>query len=106
MTSRYVALFAGIVYTLVGVLGFLPGIVQAPMPDMPPMTVDTGYGLLLGLFPINVLHNLVHIILGVLGLLAFRSLSAARNFSRFLAIFYALLAIMGLIPGLNTTFGL
>ena len=30
----------------------------------------------------------------------------ARNYARGLAIFYGLLAIMGLIPGLNTTFGL
>jgi hypothetical protein len=87
-------------------MGFLPGVVQSPMSDMPDMAVDSGYGLLLGIFPVNVLHNIVHLLIGLLGLLAYRSVSAARGFSRFLAILYGLLAIMGLIPGLNTTFGL
>src|SRR5690242_1548224 len=106
MTSRYFAIVAGVVYTIVGVLGFLPGIVQAPMPDMPTMSVNTGYGLLLGLFPINVLHNLVHLAVGIAGLLCYRSGRSAKTFSRVLAIFYGLLTIMGLFAGLNTVFGL
>jgi hypothetical protein len=106
MLSRYFALVAGVVYLVIGVLGFLPGIVQSPIPDMPPMDVDSGYGLLLGLFPINVLHNVVHLLVGLIGLISNRTVHSARNFSRGLAIFYGLLTVMGLIPGLNTTFGL
>ena len=106
MAVRYFALAAGIAYSLVGLLGFLPGVTQPPAPDAPGLAVNAGYGYLMGLFPINVLHNIVHLAIGVLGLLAYRSLSASRNYSRGLAVVYGLLAIMGLVPVLNTTFGL
>lgn len=106
MLTRYFALVIGIVYTLIGLLGFVPGMLQAPVGDAPNLAVESGYGYLFGLFPINILHNIVHLIVGVLGIVAYRSFAAARGYSRGLAIFYGLLAIMGLFPVLNTTFGL
>jgi hypothetical protein len=104
--TRYFALIVGIVYVLIGILGFLPGLTTPPPPAAPDLAVDAGYGYLLGLFPINVLHNLVHLGVGVLGLVGYSSFSRARTFARGLAVFYGLLAIMGLIPFLRTTFGL
>jgi len=105
MGTRYFALIIGIVYLLVGVIGFIPG--THPLPtDYPDLAVDAGYGALLGIFPINVLHNIVHLLVGILGIAAYRSYDGARTFSRGLAIFYGLLTIMGFIPVLNTTFGL
>lgn len=68
--------------------------------------MDGRYGYLLGLFPVNVLHNLVHLIVGIAGVLAYRTLPTAIRFARGLAIFYGALTIMGLIRGLDTTFGL
>lgn len=105
MGTRYFALIGGIVYALVGLLGFIPGTHPLPM-DAPQLAVDAGYGFLLGLFPINILHNIVHLAIGVWGILSYRSYAGSRAFARGLAILYALLAIMGLIPGLNTTLGL
>jgi hypothetical protein len=61
---------------------------------------------LLGLFPVNILHTLVHLLLGIWGIIAYRSFSGSRVYAKSLAVVYGLLAIMGLIPGLNTTFGL
>ena len=69
-------------------------------------TPETGYGYLLGLFPVNVLHNLVHLVIGVLGMLAAGRAYNAVVYSRGLAVFYGLLAVMGLFPVLYTTFGL
>lgn len=105
MSVRLFALISGIVYVLVGLLGFVPTFVAAPE-AAPALAVEAGYGYLLGLFPINVLHNIVHLAVGLWGLLAYRSYSGARTYAKGLAIFYGLLAVMGFIPVLQTTFGL
>ena len=106
MDVRRFALFAGVQFVLFGVLGFIPGVTQPPAAGAPPLAVDAGYGMLLGLLPVNILHNLFHVGSGVLALVASRSFSNARLFARGLAIVYGLLTVLGLIPGLNTTFGL
>jgi hypothetical protein len=62
--------------------------------------------MLLGLFHVNLLHNIVHLLFGVWGLIASRDLGGSVNYARGVAIIYAVLAIAGLIPGLNTMFGL
>lgn len=105
MSVRTFALIFGIVFLLVGIAGFIPGLL-APPHTHPDVAVDAGYGYLLGLFPVNVLHNIVHILFGLWGLLAYRSATGARNYARGTAIIYGLLVLMGLIPGLNTVFGL
>ncbi len=106
MPTRYFALIAGIAYALVGVAGFIPGFVRPSPEGTPGLAVTAGYGYLFGLFPINVVHNLVHLGLGIWGLAAYGSFPAARIYARSLAIIYGVLTIMGLLPVLNTTFGL
>ncbi|GHJ14298.1 MULTISPECIES: DUF4383 domain-containing protein [unclassified Micromonospora] len=77
-TVQKVALAVAAVFVLIGVLGFVPG-------------VTTHYGelafaghhsgaKLLGLFQVSVLHNLVHLLFGLVGLLAARRLAGARVF--------------------------
>ena len=102
---RTFALIFGIIYVLVGILGFIPGLSTHPA-DMPHLTVESGHGYLLGYFPINILHNIVHLIIGLWGLLASRSVSGASLYAKVLAVAYGLLAILGLIPATSTTFGL
>ena len=106
MTSRGFAQVMGILFVTIGVLGFIPGLKSPPPLSVPHLTVDGAYGLLLGLFPVNWLHNLVHLAIGGWGWGASRSTGAARQFARALAFLYGGLAVMGLIPVLNTTFGL
>ena len=102
-TSRF-ALIYGIVFLVVGVLGFVPGI-TAPH-SHPEVTAQSGLGLLFGLFPVNLLHNIVHVLFGIWGLFAARSFGGARVYFKSVAIIYAVLGAMGLIPGLRSTFGL
>ena len=102
---RTFALILGIVYIVAGIAGFIPALTPHTA-DMHPLSVEMAHGRALGLFPVNVLHNLVHIVVGALGILGSRSLSGARLFWQGLAIFYGLLAILGLIPATNTMFGL
>lgn len=103
MQTRTVALVFGIVFLCVGILGFVPGLLMPPDRDI---AVDAMHGHLFGLFPVNVLHNLVHIAFGIWGLAAYRSLPMACTYFKTTAIVYAVLVVMGFIPGLNTTFGL
>ena len=106
MNTRHFALVLGIVYTLVGVAGFLPPLLQAPGTGAPPVHVDSLHGDLLGLFPVNILHTIVHLGTGLWGLYAARSIGSAVTFAKALAVIYLVLTVMGLIPGLNTVFGL
>jgi hypothetical protein len=82
----------GALFIVVGLLGFVPAL--------------TPGGNLLGLFPVNAMHNLVHIGLGAWGVIAGVSLAAAVIYFRGIAIIYGLLAVLGLIPATNTLFGL
>lgn len=104
MNTRTFALIFGIVFLAVGILGFVPGLVHPPG-GAHEVNVTQNYGDLLGLFPVNVLHNIVHILFGLWGLAAYRSLSGARTYARSVAVIYAVLTVMGFIPALNTTFG-
>ena len=92
--SQRVALIFGVVFILVAILGFIaPG--------------GTGMGMsgmLLGLFPINLLHNVVHLVFGAWGIMASRTAAGARTYCRLLGIIYLVLAILGYVA--PTTFGL
>lgn len=105
MGTRYFALILGIIYIVVAVAGFIPPLLT-PVTGGPAVSITTLYGNLLGLFPVNLLHTLVHLIIGVWGVMAFRSFSGARSYSKVVGILFIILTVMGLIPGLNTLFGL
>ena len=96
MRTRYFALIWGIAFLVAGIAGFIPGLTTAE--PAPHMVVAAGHGRLLGLFPVNVLHNAVHLIFGIWGLAAYRSFSGARTYARAVAVIYAVFAVMGLIP--------
>lgn len=105
MKARYFAMILGIGFLAAGVLGFVPRLLTMPE-GQPGLLIESGHGNLLGLFPVNVLHNLVHLIFGIWGVVVWRDFAASRVYSRSVAIIYAVLAVMGLIPNLNTVFGL
>jgi Domain of unknown function (DUF4383) len=106
LSTRQFVLVFGIVYVAVGVLGFVPGINQPPPAGAPPLVVNAFYAFLLSLFAINVLHNLFHIVVGLIGIGVQGSQAGARLYCRVLAVVFVLLTVFGLVPMLNTTFGL
>lgn len=83
--QRTVALIAGIVFLLAGILGFIPALVPG--------------GALLGIFAVNPLHSIVHLLLGVLGLAAAFT-GWSRLYNRAAGIVYLLLGILGFFPGI------
>ena len=106
MNSRTFALVWGILFLGLVVTGVVPGLLQPPAATDPDLAVDAMHGRAIGLFPVNILHNGVHLIFGLWGLAASRSFDGARSYARVVAIVYGVFVIMGLIPGLDTTFGL
>lgn len=104
MTTRNFALVFGIIFLLIGISGFVPGLNQHAA--HPGVTVNGSSGNVFGLFPVNVIHNIVHLLFGLWGLAASRSYDGARGYAKGVGIIYAVLTIMGLIPGLDTMFGL
>jgi hypothetical protein len=80
MEIRYFALIIGIIYVLVGLLGFIPGARHPAPPGAPDLALEASYGYLLGLFPINLLHNLVHLGVGIWGLAAYTNISPCTWF--------------------------
>ena len=104
MNTRTFALIFGIVFLVIGAGGFIPGINQTAVPD-PGLTMTHGFGHELGLFPVNTLHNIVHLLFGVWGIVAYKSYSGSRTYFRVVAIVYGLLTIMGLLEPTWTTFG-
>ncbi|MBB5957119.1 hypothetical protein FHS29_003712 [Saccharothrix tamanrassetensis] len=87
------ALLVGVAFLAVGVLGFIPGATSGDLAFAGPHS----HALLFGVFAVSALHNLVHLLFGVLGVLA----SARRGPSRmFLVVgggLYLLLWVYGSI---------
>jgi arginine exporter protein ArgO len=92
---RTAARMVGIVFLLVGVAGFIPGITTNY--DQLEFAGHESGALLLGIFEVSVLHNIVHLLFGVAGLLLSRTASAARTYLIGGGIIYLLLWIYGLL---------
>ncbi len=95
--ARTFAQVLGIVMTAIGILGFIPALT----PD----------GNLFGIFAVDTVHNLIHLITGLVGLAAgyYPDVQASRRYSLWYAlavgVVYAVVFIIGLIQG-NTVLGL
>ncbi len=106
MGVRYFALIVGIFYLLITILGFIPALNTTPPTDAPKLAVTSMYEYLFGLFPVNLIHHLVHLLVGLGGIFAYTTYERSRLYSRIIAILFGVLTIFGLIPGLKTLFGL
>ncbi|AWK74921.1 hypothetical protein CBI38_28515 [Rhodococcus oxybenzonivorans] len=93
--ARIAAFTVGALFLVVGILGFIPG-------------ATTGYDTLgwaghhseaeiLGVFQVSILHNVVHLLFGVAGVVMARTAAAARIFLLGGGLIYLLLWLYGLI---------
>ena len=89
------ALAVGAVFLLVGLLGFVPGITSQY--DQLAFAGHHSGALLLGLFQVSVLHNVVHLLFGVAGIMLARTASGARSYLLVGGIIYLVLWIYGLV---------
>jgi arginine exporter protein ArgO len=91
----------GAVFLLVGILGFIPGVTTSYS-----SLGFAGHGseaLLLGIFQVSVLHNIVHLLFGVAGVVMARTEGRSRNFLLYGGVVYLILWLYGLLIGHDTT---
>ncbi|RVX38981.1 uncharacterized protein DUF4383 [Nonomuraea polychroma] len=89
------AFVVGAVFVLVGLLGFVPGI-TTNYDEMRFAGHQSG-ALLLNVFQVSILHNLVHLLFGIAGILMARSWSGARAYLIGGGAVYLMLWIYGML---------
>jgi hypothetical protein len=93
--ARTIAKVVSVVFLLVGVLGFIPGI-TTDYDTMQFAGHDSG-AKLLGVFQVSVLHNIVHLLFGIAGLVLARRAETARAFLIGGGAIYLVLWLYGLV---------
>jgi hypothetical protein len=88
----------GIVFLLVGIAGFIPGI-TTNLYDGLEFAGNDGNAELLGLFKVSILHNLVHGLFGIAGLALAKTASGARTFLVGGGAIYVVLWLLGILGG-------
>jgi Domain of unknown function (DUF4383) len=94
------ALLVGVVFLLVGVLGFIPGVTTNF--DQLTFAGHESDAALLGIFNVSVLHNIVHLLFGIAGLLASRTFTTARTYLIIGGFIYLALFLYGLLIDQNS----
>ena len=89
MNTRTAGLIIGVVFVVVGILGFVPN----------PLVSSTG------IFMVNAAHNLVHLISGAVILAGVYSFGSALAL-KIIGVIYAIIAILGLFMGGDMLFGI
>jgi Domain of unknown function (DUF4383) len=91
--AKTLAVLFGIVFLLIGILGFVPALAPNEM--------------LLNIFHVNAAHNVVHLLTGVVALLAgMAGVGAAKTFFKIFGVVYGLVAVLGFVVGDGLLLGL
>jgi Domain of unknown function (DUF4383) len=95
--AQGVSLLAGVGFLLAAVVGFVAsGMSMEADPTLAPKAF--------GIFPVNFLHNSVHLAFGLWGLAAARTHAASRTYCRAAGVIYLVLTVVGFVA--PTGFGL
>jgi hypothetical protein len=95
--AQKLAFLFGVVFLLVGILGFIPGITE----DAPgSFAGEDSDGSLLGIFQVSVLHNLAHAAFGI-GILAARKHATALTYLLVGGVAYAGLFLLGILGAMD-----
>ena len=87
MSAKTITLALGVVYVAIGILGFIPGIV-------------TTEGLLLGIFAVNAIHNIAHLVAGAVLVWGGLSEDNTTTANRIMTVVFALLLVASFIAPL------
>ena len=95
--AQKLAWLFGIVFLLVGILGFIPGITENAPGSFAGENSD---GSLLGVFQTGILHNLAHLAFGI-GILAARKHATALTYLLVSGIVYTGLFLVGILGAMD-----
>ncbi len=99
MIIKWIAVVFGAVFLLVGVLGFIPAVT--------PMSAGSEEGRLLGIFAVDAVHNLVHVLTGIAAIATgFISEAASRTYFKVFGVVYGVVALLGFGYGSAPLLGL
>ena len=87
-TVQRVAQIFGVVFILVALAGFYTGGMNM---EADPATAPA----IFEMFPVNLLHNIVHLLFGIWGLAAARAYTSAKQYAQIAGIIYLVLAVVG-----------
>ena len=91
--AKTLALLFGVVFLLIGILGFVPAVAPNEM--------------LLNIFHVNAAHNAVHLLTGVIALVAgMAGVGASKTFFKIFGVVYGLVAVLGFVVGDGMLLGL
>lgn len=85
MLIRFIAILFGIGFIFAGVAGFMPAF--------------TTNGALLGIFEVDTMHNIVHIVSGVIAIMAATSFRFSKLYFLVFGAVYTVIAIVGFARG-------
>lgn len=85
MSTQKLAKLFGVVFLAIGILGFVPGI--------------TSDGYLLGIFEVDTIHNIIHILSGIFALIFAKDAMKAKLYFKVFGVVYAVVTIVGFLHG-------
>ncbi len=85
MNAHKLAKVFGWIFILIGVLGFIPGI--------------TSDGYLLGIFEVDTMHNIIHLVSGIAALWIGKNDAGAKMYFKIFGVVYALVTVLGFLSG-------
>jgi len=105
MNAPVIARIFGLLFLVAGIAGFIPWVSPNAPLDARVVTWDAQYRMLFTLFPVNLGHDVIHLLFGLWGLAAAAKFKSAVIYCRVVMWIYIVLVVFGLIPLLNTLFG-
>jgi hypothetical protein len=91
-TLQKLATVFGIIIILLAIVGSFATGAMYMQPTDPAMAPKA-----LGIFPVNLLHNIVHLVFGIWGLAAARSWGASKSFFIWGGVIYAVLTVLAFV---------
>ncbi|MDQ2905802.1 MAG: DUF4383 domain-containing protein [Ktedonobacteraceae bacterium] len=86
--NRIFALVVGIIFVLIGIIGFFT-----------PTENATGVRAIFGIFDVDTIHSTIHLVTGLVAILVV-FIGHSRTFNQIFGVLYTLLGLAGLIPAL------